>query len=667
MSDIKKGTILSGRYELIEKIGRGGMAEVWGGKDTVLGRNVAVKIMLPQFAMDPEFVTRFRHEAAAAANLQNPYIVNIYDWGHDEDIQYIIMEYIQGQDLKHLIQNKGVLPCKSAAKIGAQVCQALSTAHGQDIIHRDIKPQNIMIQPDGNVKVMDFGISRAKNSTEQKTQMVLGTAQYVSPEQAQGLDLTAASDIYSLGIALYESVTGQLPFDGEDAVSVAIKQVEEDPIPPSHLNRNIDPAFEAIILKAMAKDPSERFLSVQEMFAALESYANGRTDQSSATTQVMNRSAADKTQTAPRAMSGNPRYAAAATAEVPDGEDGKKSNKKKIAIIAGCSAVALAIIVVLVAMFVLPKHVEVPDVAGLNVDQAQSYIEDTDLTVGDIIDVPSADVEEGKVIGTDPEAGTRVEKGSAVDIQVSSGPSQVEVPDLSGMTEDQAKSTLSALGLKGVRDADVFSVDIEEGRIAEQNPSADMSVDAGSTVHYSISAGANTLSVPDLSGMTEDSAMSILKDLGLEGLVGSRQPSDTVPVDCVISQNPASGLKVEMGTQITFTVSTGVATVNMPALLGLSQTAARSTLVNAGLVLGNVSEEYSDEAKGTVIRQSVEEGESVEKGMSIDIVVSRGPDPTNENTNTNNGNSNSINGNSNESVDGLSPQSIEGSISGNGN
>lgn len=643
MTDIKKGTILSGRYELIEKIGRGGMAEVWGGKDAVLGRNVAVKIMLPQFAMDPEFVTRFRHEAASAANLQNPYIVNIYDWGHDEDIQYIVMEYVQGQDLKHLIQNKGVLPCKSAAKIGAQVCQALTTAHGQDIIHRDIKPQNIMIQPNGQVKVMDFGISRAKNSTEQKTQMVLGTAQYVSPEQAQGLDLTAASDIYSLGIVLYESVTGRLPFDGEDAVSVAIKQVEEEPLPPSHLNRNVDPAFEAIVMKALSKNPEDRFLSVQEMFAALESYANGRTDQSAAATQVMNhRPASGRTQAMPTPMNGNPRaYASAGDVAASTGEEEEpKSKKKKIAIIAGCVAAVLAIAIAVVIMFVLPKTVEVPDVAGQSVETAQSVIESADLKVGDTVEVPSADVEKGKVVGTDPEAGSSVEKGSTIDIQVSSGPSQVEVPDISNMTEDQAKNALSALGLKGVRDADVFSADIEEGRVAEQNPVANTSVNAGSTVHYSISAGADTVSVPDLSGMTEEAAMNILKDLGLEGLVGSRQASDSVPVDCVISQNPAKGLKVETGTQITFTVSTGVATVNAPALLGLTQSAARSTLVNAGLVLGNVSEEYSNEPKGTVIRQSAAEGSSVEKGTSVDIVLSKGPEPSSSNSSGSNGNVN---------------------------
>lgn len=634
MSEVKKGIVLNGRYELIEKIGRGGMAEVWAGKDSVLGRNVAIKIMLPQFAMDPDFVARFRQEAASAANLANPYIVNIYDWGHEDDIQYIIMEYVQGQDLKHLIQNKGILPAKSAAKIGAQVCQALSTAHGQDIIHRDVKPQNIMIQPNGQVKVMDFGISRAKNSTEQKTQMVLGTAQYVSPEQAQGLDLTASSDIYSLGIVLYESVTGHLPFDGEDAVSVAIKQVEEEPVPPSHLNRNIDPQFEAIVMKALAKDPEDRFLSVQELYAALDSYANGRVDQSSAATQAVARPQVAATQAMPSSIAGNPRVqAASAGTQGRDGASGEpKPNKRKIAAIVGGAAAALVAIIAAIFLFALPHDVTVPDVEGQSVEGAVQAIEDADLVVGDVVEVPSADIDEGKVVGTDPEAGTTVSKGASVDIQVSSGPSQVEVPELVGLTEEEAKKALTEAGLKGVRDSDVFSGDVEEGKVAEQNPKGGTDAKAGSTVHYSLSAGADTVTVPDLSGITEDAAMQILKDLGLTGLVGSRQASDTVPENCVISQNPAKGLKVETGTQVTFTISTGVAMVNVPALMGLTQAAARSTLVNAGLALGSVTEEFSDEPKGSVIKQSALEGTQAPKGSSIDIVISKGPDPANANT-----------------------------------
>ena len=270
------GRVFSGRYQINDRIGIGGMAEVYRAQDNVLGRLVAVKVMLPQFAADPDFTRRFRQEAAAAANLQSPYIVNVYDWGQDEDTYYIVMEFVRGSDLKTAIQQRGAINQRKVAEIGAQVCQALTVAHNQDIIHRDIKPQNIMVQPDGNVKVMDFGIARAKNSVNDQTSSVLGTAHYISPEQAQGKELTAASDIYSLGVVLYEATTGQLPFDGPDAVSVALKQVKDYPVPPREINPDIDPALEDVIMTALEKDPANRFPTANDMRLALNDYLAGR-------------------------------------------------------------------------------------------------------------------------------------------------------------------------------------------------------------------------------------------------------------------------------------------------------------------------------------------------------------------------------------------------------
>ena len=269
------GKKLSNRYLVGERIGLGGMAEVYQGQDTVLGRTVAIKVMLPQYAEDPQFTARFRQEAAAAANLQSPYIVNVYDWGQEASTSFIVMEYVRGSDLKSAIQQRGAINQRKVAEIGSQVCQALSVAHGLDIIHRDIK-QNIMVQPDGNVKVMDFGIARAKNSVMAKTDAVLGTAHYISPEQAQGKELSPTSDIYSLGIVLYEAATGQLPFDGPDAVSVAMMQVNETPTPPRDINPAIDPNFEAIIMKAMSKDSTQRFSTAREMRRCLNDFLAGR-------------------------------------------------------------------------------------------------------------------------------------------------------------------------------------------------------------------------------------------------------------------------------------------------------------------------------------------------------------------------------------------------------
>ncbi|MBO4352602.1 MAG: serine/threonine protein kinase, partial [Eggerthellaceae bacterium] len=270
------GKLIAGRYQILERLGIGGMAEVFKAQDIVLGRVVALKVMLPQYAADPEFTQRFRQEAASAANLQNPYIVNIYDWGQDDGTYFIVMEYVRGSDLKECIKQRGAINQRKVAEIGMQVCQALTAAHHLDIVHRDIKPQNIMIQPDGNVKVMDFGIARAKNSVKTQTSSVLGTAHYISPEQAQGKELTFASDIYSLGIVMYEAATGTLPFDGPDAVSVALKQVNEQPQPLRQRKADIDPAFEAIVLKAINKDPRKRFETASDMRTALNDYLMGR-------------------------------------------------------------------------------------------------------------------------------------------------------------------------------------------------------------------------------------------------------------------------------------------------------------------------------------------------------------------------------------------------------
>jgi eukaryotic-like serine/threonine-protein kinase len=253
------------RYRVIEKVGSGGMAEVYKAVDEVLGRTVAVKVLHPRYAADPSFVARFRQEAQAAANLSHPGIVNIYDWGRDDETYYIVMEYVHGTDLKVLVGQQGALDPMKAAQYASQVCAALAVAHGYDIIHRDIKPHNIVLAPDGTVKVMDFGIARAGNTTMTQTGSVLGTAHYVSPEQAQGRPLGPGSDLYSLGIVLYELTTGQLPFDADTPVAVALKQVNEEPVPPRQINPDIPPALEAVIMRALQKDPATRYSSAEEM------------------------------------------------------------------------------------------------------------------------------------------------------------------------------------------------------------------------------------------------------------------------------------------------------------------------------------------------------------------------------------------------------------------
>ena len=456
------GRVFNNRYQITERIGIGGMAEVYRAQDNVLGRLVAVKVMLPQYAADESFTQRFKQEAASAANLQSPYIVNVYDWGQDEGTYYIVMEYVRGSDLKTAINQRGAINQRKVAEIGSQVCQALSVAHGLDIIHRDIKPQNIMVQPDGNVKVMDFGIARAKNSTKEQTSSVLGTAHYISPEQAQGKELTAASDIYSLGIVLYESATGKLPFDGPDAVSVAMKQVQDEPVPPRELNPEIDPSLEAIILKAMSKNPMERFATAKDMRSALNDYLAGRpvalgAGFTGAQTQIMGNvpnigPMPDGTAVMPAVGGANQHGGSSQNhSYMSDNTAPKKKGKKVAAIVA---AVAAVVALIAIAAFALGgnsdsgEQIEVPDVTGQTLDQAKSAIQSAGFKVGNVTQSYSDSVDSGKVISQDPTAKTKKAKGSTINLTVSQGSQEIEVPDLVGKTADEAKKLLQANGLK---------------------------------------------------------------------------------------------------------------------------------------------------------------------------------------------------------------------------
>lgn len=573
------GRVFNNRYQITERIGIGGMAEVYRAQDNVLGRLVAVKVMLPQYAADPSFTQRFKQEAAAAANLQSPYIVNVYDWGHDEGTYYIVMEFVRGSDLKTAINERGAINQRKVAEIGSQVCQALSVAHGLDIIHRDIKPQNIMVQPDGNVKVMDFGIARAKNSVKTQTSSVLGTAHYISPEQAQGKDLTATSDIYSLGIVLYESATGRLPFDGPDAVSVAMKQVNDLPAPPHEINPDIDPALEAIIMKAMAKNPADRFATSKDMRLALNDYLVGRPVNlsegfTSAQTSVMGGvvppigpAAVDGTAVMP-AMGGvggvNPAAPVSpARSYRSDDGNGKKSNKKTIAIVIGIIA-ALAIVggVAFALMSGGGSNdkdaIPLPDVVGQSADQATATLTQAGFT--NIVTEESFNekVEAGKVVSQDPRGGTKQKKDTKITLGVSKGTQEITVPDLTGKTADQAKKELTANGLKYTEGTPEHSDKVEKDHIVRQDVAPGTQVAKGTTITYYLSLGSEGIEVPNVVGMMRGDAVATLNNLGL--LVDTNnytyQASDK-PEGTVLAQTPAAGSKLQENGMVALTLSKG--------------------------------------------------------------------------------------------------------------
>ena len=565
--------VLGGRYLLKDKVGTGGMATVYRAQDQVLNRTVAVKIMLPQYAGDATFAARFKQEAQAAAGLSSPYIVGVYDWGKDGDTYYIVMEYLRGTDLKSGIRSHGALDPKKVAQIGSQICAALSVAHKHEIIHRDIKPQNIMVQPDGNVKVMDFGIARAKNSVMTQTSSVLGTAHYISPEQAQGKDLTATSDIYSLGIVLYESATGRLPFDGPDAVSVAMKQVNDLPVPPREINPDIDPALEAIIMKAIAKNPADRFATAKDMRLALNDYLAGRPVNlgegfTSAETVVMGGvvppvGVADGTAVMPAMGGVSPASPTAAQRSYnANNTSGKKNNKKTIAIVIGIIA-ALAVVGGIAFALMSGSgndkdKVAVPSVVGQTVDQATAAIEGAGFELGKVEESFDDKVESGKVISQDPKGDSKQAKGTKINLTVSKGVQEITVPDLTGMTADQAQKALTASGLKYAKGAAEYSDTVEKDHVARQDIAAGENVAKDTVVTYYLSLGSEGIEVPNVVGMSRGNAVTTLNNAGLivdtdnYTYEASDQPEGTV-----LAQTPAAGSKLQKDGLVALTLSKG--------------------------------------------------------------------------------------------------------------
>ena len=637
------GRTFNNRYKITERVGLGGMAEVYRAQDNVLGRTVAVKTMLPQYAADPTFTKRFRQEAASAAKLQSPYIVSIYDWGLDDETYYIVMEFLRGTDLKTAIQERGAINQRKAAEIGSQVAQALSVAHAGGVIHRDIKPQNIMIQPDGNIKVMDFGIARAGDAGLSQTATVLGTAHYVSPEQAQGKELTGASDIYSLGVVLYEAVTGKLPFDGQDAVSVAVKQVNEVPAAPSTINPNIDPSLEAIIMKALEKDPERRFKDASEMRHVLNDFLAGRPinlgeDISGLKTQVMGGVAPIPNSTqvmSPVAGQGTGNFTQVGPRTYSAEDEAEKAKKKKRNTIIGIVVAILCIIGIAGAVFALggSEKVTVPDVTGKPIAQARTTLEQAGFKVGTETEVYSSEVSSGNVVSTDPKAGEQAEKGATIKINVSKGTEQVSVPDLKGKSADDAQKALSQAGLNGKQGDTVYSDDVSEGAVASQDTGAGSKANKGDTIVYHLSKGSEKVSIPNVVGMTQANATSKLESAGFSVNV-TTSASDDVDKGNVIKQSDTGTAK--KGSTITITVSSGASSVQVPSVVGKTESDAGSTLEKAGFRYDIQRESSSTVAKGNVIRQSPSSGSSAKKGDTITIYVSTGASSSSGNDTANN-------------------------------
>lgn len=596
------GSFIADRYEILEKIGAGGMSDVYKAKDQVLGRFVAVKVLKPEFAEDVNFVTKFHTEAQSAAGLQHPNIVNIYDVGSEEHMHYIVMEYVEGITLKTYIEKKGQLNYKEAISIAIQVARGIEAAHNKNIVHRDIKPQNIMISNEGKVKVTDFGIARAATSNTIHSD-VMGSVHYTSPEQARNGFVDGKSDIYSLGIVMYEMVTGRVPFDGDTTVAIAIQHLQEEMVAPSVYAPDLPVSLEKIILKCTQKSQDRRYATMGELLVDLKKalmtpdsdFVTIDSGVSQAKTTVIReeevrgiKEQANKNYATAEKTANKKTYDYDDDEEDDDEEDEGGFLNPKMEKAVTILGIVTGVIIIIIIIYLIGSMI---GIFGGKKDRTEEP-EDQDTIVD----------ESGKI----------------------------EMIDLKGKSFDEAKTELESMGLKIYQSATEISDEYEQGQIIEQDiPAGDM-VDEGTMVRVTVSSGKSedeseeSVQVPQVTGYTDTAAIGMLTDAGLD-YNREYENSDTVAEGTVIRQSPESGATVAGGTKVTIVVSQGKQSVAVPDLKNMTESEARKALEAKGLQVGTVNSDYSDTVEeGKVIDQSEVSGKTVYSGTSVNITVSLG-------------------------------------------
>ncbi|MGW3283765.1 Stk1 family PASTA domain-containing Ser/Thr kinase [Streptomyces sp. NPDC001002] len=634
---------LGGRYELGQVLGRGGMAEVYLAHDTRLGRTVAVKTLRADLARDPSFQARFRREAQSAASLNHPAIVAVYDTGEDYidgvSIPYIVMEYVDGSTLRELLHSGRRLLPERTLEMTIGILQALEYSHRAGIVHRDIKPANVMLTRNGQVKVMDFGIARAMGDsgmTMTQTSAVIGTAQYLSPEQAKGEQVDARSDLYSTGCLLYELLTVRPPFVGDSPVAVAYQHVREEPQPPSVFDPEITPEMDAIVLKALVKDPNYRYQSADEMRMDIEACLDGQPVAATAAMGSVGYGGYgdDQATTALRAADAgatsmlppmNPDDGGYGYDDRPDRRRQKKSNTSTILLV-------VAGVLVLVGAILIGKwafggnnvgndDVAVPNLVSLSQSDAEKQLTNSELKLGDVTKKPCADQAKGTVCSSDPASGANIKKGTAVNLVVSTGAPKVAVPSVLGKSLDEATDILEGDDYKFVIKTKTQVSTEDPNTVLNQDPPLGKEVEKGSTITLTIAKAEAKSTVPDVVGRSCDDAKAQMAASNLVGTCVDEETDDNNQVDKAISTDPQVGTQVDKNSTVTIKIGKAKQQeqVQVPQIQGQTVATARQALQNVGLQLGNVQGSNDDNA--IVLTSDPVQGTTVDKGTSVNVVA----------------------------------------------
>lgn len=667
---LKEGIYLADRYEIVGKIGTGGMADVYKAKDHTLGRFVAIKVLKQEFSEDVNFVTKFRTEAQSAAGLEHPNIVNIYDVGSENGMHYIVMECVEGITLKTYIEKKGRLSFKEAVSIAIQVGRGIEAAHNKRIVHRDIKPQNIIISTEGKVKVTDFGIARVA-TTNTINADVMGSVHYASPEQARNGFVDGRSDIYSLGIVMYEMVTGRVPFDGESTVAVAIQHLQEEMVVPSAYVPELPISMEKIILKCTQKSPDRRYQTIGDLLMDLKKALISPDEDfvvmvpvgQQEKTRVMKPEEIEsiKEQTGKVYYNSEDENMATNTDDEDEDEDEDEEEggflnpkmEKAVTIMGIVAAVIIVLIVVYLAISMTgvfkfkdkttdedkdtqteetTDKVEMIDLTGMTYEEAKKELNSMGLGIKKGDSISSDKYEEGLVVGQSEKEGDMVKKNTTITVNLSSGEGEIDVPSVVGLDKDAATEKLKEAGFKVSTEYE-YSDDVPEGDVISQTPDGKSKAKKNDTVTIVVSRGTQQVKMISVVGKSEQEARDALSAIGVTVSSVSSDYSNNVPEGCVISQSISEGTFVNPGTTVTLTISLGkkIEQVTMEDLRNMSQSSAEDRIKALGLTVSGVDTDYSDEIpEGCVINQSIEAGKLVDKGTGVRLTISLGKKPTQE-------------------------------------